>query len=138
MATRVIHKDEVVAVFDGSIYEAGQCTDLPSQDIANHAIQIGENTWQDSVSLARFINHSCNPNCGIIHRTSIAAMRTIQPGEELCFDYDMTEDSNWRMECLCGAKDCRHIIGAFEYLPPSFREKYRGYISQWLVDKYGL
>jgi len=39
---------------------------------------------------ARFINHSCAPNCEIIirnRRVYVFALRTIQPGEELSYDY---------------------------------------------------
>lgn len=44
--------------------------------------------------IARFINHSCDPNCGVEkwevngeERCGIFARRTIVPGEELNFDY---------------------------------------------------
>lgn len=39
---------------------------------------------------ARFINHSCAPNCEVTlrrRRILIFALRTIQPGEELSYDY---------------------------------------------------
>lgn len=32
------------------------------------------------------LNHSCEPNCGMLGQTLIIAMRDIGPGEELCFD----------------------------------------------------
>ena len=65
-------------------------------------------------------------------------MRDIRAGEELLWDYDMSEDSDWRMECRCGSVSCRKIIGAFSLTPQSVRDKYHGYISDWLVVKYGL
>jgi hypothetical protein len=44
--------------------------------------------------LARFINHSCEPNCGVEkwevngeERCAIFALRDINSGEELTFDY---------------------------------------------------
>lgn len=39
---------------------------------------------------ARFINHSCAPNCEVrvrSRRIYVFALRTIQPGEELSYDY---------------------------------------------------
>lgn len=65
-------------------------------------------------------------------------MRDIHVGEELTWDYDMTEDSDWRMECRCGTPSCRKRIGSFASLPQSIREGYEGYISDWLVEKYRL
>jgi SET domain-containing protein len=43
-----------------------------------------------SANTARFINHSCAPNCEIVvrkRRVYIFALRTIRPGEEITYDY---------------------------------------------------
>jgi uncharacterized protein len=65
---------------------------------------------------ARFINHGCEPNCesGIMaKRVFIDAMRTIQPGEELVYDYQITRDPDDPDDvdeiyaCRCGAPGCR-------------------------------
>jgi hypothetical protein len=65
---------------------------------------------------ARFINHKCDANCETIiedRRVFIEALRTIQPGEELGYDYQLTWESTDDPEelklyqCLCGASNCR-------------------------------
>ena len=65
---------------------------------------------------ARFINHGCEPNCesGIMaKRVFIDAIRTIQPGEELVYDYQITrdpddpDDVDEIFACRCGAPACR-------------------------------
>jgi len=65
---------------------------------------------------ARFINHGCEPNCesGILaKRVFIDAIRTIQPGEELVYDYQITrdpddpDDVDETFACRCGAPGCR-------------------------------
>ncbi len=134
-ATQIIKKDEVICEFDGDVFEAGKCTDLP-KDIADHAIQIAEHHWKESAGFARYINHSCDPNCGMQGLTTIVAMRDIQQGEELTWDYDMTEDSDWRLTCLCGTKLCRGVIGAYKLVPEDVRKKYGTYVSSWLREKY--
>jgi hypothetical protein len=63
-------------------------------------------------------------------------MRDIKKGEWCTWDYEMSEDSDWKMECKCGTKKCRKIIGAFKNMPPEIRKKYGCYISDWLVKKY--
>ena len=68
---------------------------------------------------ARFINHSCAPNCEAVDERSriyIEAIRNIEPGEELTYDYayerDGTEDETWEnlYVCKCGAPTCRGTI----------------------------
>jgi SET domain-containing protein len=65
---------------------------------------------------ARFINHSCNPNCETViegSRVFIDAIRNIKPGEELGYDYQLTWESTddpaelALYACRCGAKRCR-------------------------------
>jgi hypothetical protein len=68
---------------------------------------------------ARFINHSCAPNCEAVDERKhiyIEAIRDIAPGEELTYDYqyerDGTEDEKWEKiyVCKCGAPTCRGTI----------------------------
>jgi SET domain-containing protein len=65
---------------------------------------------------ARFINHSCDPNCEPVtegRRIYIEALRTIEPGEELGYLYGLTWTSTDPPEelanyaCRCGAANCR-------------------------------
>jgi len=65
---------------------------------------------------ARFINHSCEPNCEAVleeGRVFIYAMRTIREGEELVYDYHLQRSGRFRKEwyqlyaCRCGAEKCR-------------------------------
>ena len=65
---------------------------------------------------ARFLNHSCNPNCESViekRRVYIEAVRTIEPGEEMTYDYQIQreEDDPPGIEeifaCRCGFPQCR-------------------------------
>jgi len=65
---------------------------------------------------ARFINHSCDPNCEAViegGRVFVEATRTIQAGEELGYEYGLTWESTDDPEelaayaCRCGAANCR-------------------------------
>jgi len=65
---------------------------------------------------ARFVNHACAPNCESViedRRVFIDAIRTIQPGEELTYDYQIQRepsdppDVDEIFACRCGAASCR-------------------------------
>ena len=67
-------------------------------------------------SAARWINHSCAPNCNIEEegtRVFIDARRDIRPGEELTYDYNLqigerhTKAAKREHACFCRARRCR-------------------------------
>jgi SET domain-containing protein len=68
---------------------------------------------------ARFINHSCEPNCEPIaygEHMWIVTVREIRPGEELAYDYAIELDERHtpalkrRFPCACEARRCRGSI----------------------------
>lgn len=133
-AFKPIRKGEVVAVYNGPFYDDN--FDDWTPDLLNHTIQCGPALWRDSLGSARYINHSCDPNCGIKGRFKVVAMRDIEPGEAITWDYEMTEKSWWwRMRCQCGSPMCRKVIGSYSRMPRSVRKRYKGYISTWLLPK---
>lgn len=131
-ALRRIHKGEVIGVFDGRVFDTKY--DGWTEDQLNHVIQISPNQWRDSNGIARYLNHSCDPNCGVRGRFKIVTMRNIEPGEELTWDYEMTEMNNfgWRMSCRCNTDMCRGTIGHYRNMPKDVRERYGSYISCWI------
>ncbi len=132
--TEKIKKGELVEAFDGKILTAKD--DFTSYEL-HHSIQIAPAKWRMPAGSAHLINHSCEPNCGIRNLVEVVAMRDIEPGEEITWDYEMTEDSTWwRMQCKCETESCRGIIGAYRNMPDKVRRKYTGYVSEWLVRKY--
>ena len=136
IAVEDIRRNEIL--FDwagGKVYEAESALKLPTKEISDHAIQFEKHKWIDTNGIGRYFNHSCEPNCGIKGRFQIIAMRDIKKGEWVTWDYEMTENSDWRMECKCGSKHCRKIIGAYDNMPLGVRKKYKGYISKWLTKK---
>lgn len=67
---------------------------------------------------ARFINHSCNPNCEAQleeGRISIIALKDIASGEELTFNYGYDLEDYREHPCRCGATQCVGYIVAEEF-----------------------
>ncbi|KAK2855684.1 hypothetical protein FQN49_004943 [Arthroderma sp. PD_2] len=71
-------------------------------------------------SIARFVNHSCEPNCkmekwivaGKPRIALFAGENGIMTGEELTYDYNFDPYSNKNVqECRCGTPSCRGVLG---------------------------
>ncbi|CAG0920036.1 unnamed protein product [Notodromas monacha] len=81
-------------------------------------------------NLARFMNHSCEPNC-VTQKWSVAgddrvglfALRDIQPGEELTFNYNLESVCKSQMKvCECKAPGCVGHIGMKVAVKPDEEE----------------
>jgi SET domain-containing protein len=68
---------------------------------------------------ARWINHSCSPNCEVEDendRIFIETRRAIRPGEELTYDYNLqlgephTAAAKRENPCFCGSRSCRGTL----------------------------
>ncbi|KAI9026281.1 hypothetical protein DFJ74DRAFT_34973 [Hyaloraphidium curvatum] len=69
-------------------------------------------------SIARFVNHSCDPNCAtqkwIVRgrfRIGIFTTKFVAKGEELSFDYQFQRYGQEAQKCYCGTAKCRGFIG---------------------------
>ena len=78
---------------------------------------------------ARYINHSCDPNCEL-QRTSraiwVVAIRDIREGEELTHRYNYAYDPEGYRDfpCFCGAKNCVGYIVDQEYWELITQQRY--------------
>ena len=70
-------------------------------------------------NIARWINHSCDPNCEAVvadDKVYIEAIRDIDPGEELVYEYNITFEERHtkslklRYRCICGTEVCRGTL----------------------------
>lgn len=68
---------------------------------------------------ARFVNHSCEPNCEMqkwsvngVYRIGLFALKDINSGTELTYDYNFHSfNTEEQQVCKCGSEGCRGIIG---------------------------
>ena len=75
---------------------------------------------------ARFINHSCAPNCDaemIDGRIWIVAKRDIKAGEEITFNYGYDLEEYKDYPCGCGSPGCVGYIVAEEFFEHTHRQK---------------
>lgn len=119
----LIPANRIVLKFEGPIYTKETCPDF------SEAIQVGLDAWMwSSGGLDDLVNHSCNPNTGLLSRggnTYLLSLRDIPAGEELSFDYSTSMvDEPWSMECGCGEATCRGVIANFLDMPKEAQHYY--------------
>ncbi|KAE9577586.1 Histone-lysine N-methyltransferase, H3 lysine-4 specific [Colletotrichum fructicola] len=122
-----INKDDMIIEYVGeqvrqSISEIREKRYLKSGMGSSYLFRIDDNTVIDATKkggIARFINHSCMPNCTakIIKvdgskRIVIYALRDIAQHEELTYDYKFEREigSLDRIPCLCGTAACKGFL----------------------------
>ena len=77
---------------------------------------------------ARFINHSCSPNCEARmedERIWIIAIRDISAGEEIAFNYGYDLQDYEEHPCMCGSRECLGFMVAEEYFEDVRRKESR-------------
>ncbi|NBC43053.1 SET domain-containing protein [Corallococcus exiguus] len=138
-ATRRIRKGARIIEYIGErITQAEADARYDDESMERHhtfLFNLDDDTVLDAGTLhneSRYINHSCEPNCQSLidkGRIHIYALRAIEPGEELSYDYayerspEMEADAESLYVCRCGTPSCRGTILAPEKKAPARRKK---------------
>ena len=82
------------------------------------------------------VNHSCDPNCGLklneFNGYNLVAMKNILEGEEITFDYCMSEWISIAVDtCNCQSDICRGDIKGGKFLSDHILDKYRGFLAPY-------
>lgn len=141
-----IEADEMLFVMGGYILTLEEDNDLRGV-VADKAIEISDYFFigpRDEKDLERmpqhFVNHSCEPNEGFKGQIFMMAMRTIDPGEEITYDYAMVmcpnpeSNSFFSMPCRCGRVSCRETITEDDWEITELQERYYGWF-QWYITR---
>lgn len=133
--TQEIPPGTLLAMWGGKVVNSQAYAQL-SPFLRTHGLQIEDDLFQVPLSPddpADFFNHSCNPNAGFNSPISLVSMREICEGEEVCFDYAMSEDNHFdEFTCQCAAICCRGEITGKDWLLPELQNRYNGFFSPYL------
>jgi hypothetical protein len=133
-AQHAIPAGERLAVWGGEVITREMLNQLPST-ARRLTLQVEEGLYliSSQEGPGDWINHSCDPNAGLRGQIVLVAMRDIALGEEIRFDYAMSDGSPYdEFECSCGAPNCRGRVTGHDWLRPELRERYAGYFSPYL------
>ena len=134
-AVQKINKGEVVASFGGYVVNETELQNH-SEDRVARSLQLDQNTYLLSglkPESGDMVNHSCEPNCGAFGTSSVIAFQDIQIGEELTFDYAMTDSSEYdQFDCECGKPNCRRKITGKDWQSIELQTKYSDYFNSFI------
>ena len=126
-----IKKGELVAVFGGVVYEWDAFIHLPDRE-RSLCIQVEDRHFlvPRPIGEGDYVNHSCNPNAGLSGQIGLVAMRDIKIGEEVCFDYAMSDTMPYdEFHCGCGSLNCRGLVGGNDWQKPVLQKRYAGFFA---------
>lgn len=87
----------------------------------------------NKLSAEWYMNHSCKGNVGFNEEGDFIAIRDIQKGEELTYDYGLAESNpDFKMTCKCGSQHCRKVITGNDWKDQHFRERNLNYMLPFL------
>ena len=116
---------EIIMEYTGEIISEGECQRRMREDYKDakcyYLMELERGLIIDGTkgSMARFINHSCEPNCevrmvkvgGIPRMGVFAGAAGVTTGEELSYDYNFDNfGGRARQVCYCGAATCRGFL----------------------------
>jgi hypothetical protein len=135
-----------VIVFAGKVITGDQVVKMSPRD-QQMSLQVGKDLWQIPAhqngklvfDSGDYINHSCEPNCGMLDSTTVVTMRDISVGEPLTIDYAMVNSGERVLygdsfECGCGAPNCRQLVHAVDYMIVG--RKYLEFMAPFCREKY--
>jgi uncharacterized protein len=135
VASAEIEAGELIAVWSGKLVNREGLELLP-KSLRRFSLQVEEGLYLASLNEhegADYINHSCNPNAGLSGQIGLVARRAIAAGEEITYDYAMTDGSAYdEFPCSCGASTCRGHVSGDDWRRPELWLRYRGQFSPYL------
>lgn len=143
-ARSIFASGELIAVWGGVIYSADELSHWAQSfpAMASHPVSVARGFYlgpvspTDEIDDAERFNHSCAPNAGVKGQIVLLARRLIQPGEEVCFDYDTTEldGSGQSFRCRCESDQCRGTISGTAWKDRQWVERNNSWLA-WHVHE---
>jgi SET domain-containing protein len=138
VARKPIHKGELISIWGGSILPR-EALDPSMPRFNQRVLQIDEDLFLLTAERPEpndCFNHSCDPNLGLSGQIVLISMREIRAGEELTFDYAMTDGEPYdEFECHCGTRQCRRLVTGNDWKRPELWSRYDGYFSPYLAKR---
>ncbi len=117
VANRSLDIGTIVEKYEGLIVG---WEEVPLNEIC-HVLLVSDKNWMIISTDARYINHSCDPNCIINDSLEVITTRPVKKDEELTVRYNIVHknenpgawDPRWSFRCLCGSSACQGHVNKY-------------------------
>jgi len=136
-AVAPVPRGALLIVFGGSVLDDQALARL-DRDQIRLVLQIDEHhyLWSAHEGPADWVNHSCEPNAGLQGPVCLVARRRIRPGEQVTYDYCMSDGSDYdEFPCRCGSARCRGVVSGADWRRPELWARYQGAFSPYLARR---
>ncbi len=136
-ANKEIEKGQTICFLNGELCSLGEILKRVNEgkEEPSDPLGVDDEEYLDLDEVSRTFNHSCDPNSFIRGKNELVAIRDINKGEEITYDYSTTMNDNkekienagrelWTCTCRCGSRNCRGIIDQFKTLPENILQYY--------------
>lgn len=134
-ATEPIAKGTICIVF-GGFATTGEVFRLLPAERQHHSLQIGDDLFlacDEQLTDGDFVNHACEPSLWFVGEITLVAMRDVEAGEQLTFDYATCDSQPYdEFECECGSPRCRVMVTGEDWTLPDLQARYSGHFSPYL------
>src|SRR5215510_13553299 len=145
VASETVEEGAVVERLEGRLVAYNRIAD---SEIRN-AFEVDDDRWVVPNSAARYIAHSCDPNCYVSTNLDVIASRKISKGEPLTVMYNEVTvekymkagavlpkwDDRRSFDCVCNAPNCLGRID--RYVVPVPRDPNSKNVSMGVVERHG-
>lgn len=113
-ATRDLDAGVIVEQFVGP---AMRFAEIPEEEVP-FVMWAGPDRWLIPQGNSRYINHACDPNCGLTTKREVITRRPVKKGESLCISYNVSTEEgewhpSWTFQCYCGVYYCQGLIDRY-------------------------
>lgn len=140
---------ETILVFGGKVVHYNDLFNTQEHDFTSReyelSLQIHNDFWQIPIiqrdgsfgETSDYVNHSCDPNCGMKDSITVVAMRNIASNDEITIDYAMVNsgimlDGCDNFVCECGSGICRGKVTSFDWKLPQVQQRYHNFFSPFV------
>ena len=132
----------IVLVYGGIVITEEEFNALPDE-LQHFPFNVADGLFlaprdMNDLGVGERVNHSCDPNIGFSGQINLRALRDIESGEEVTFDYATcvaSEEGAFVLNCECGAPTCRSVVTGRDWELPDVQKRLFANFQPFLQEK---